>query len=46
MKILVEGWGGIAVTWPSGRLTLLVDVRDAWAVWDGQLMRRVIVGEA
>lgn len=46
MTIRIEPWGGIAVTWAQGRLTLLVDVRDAWIAWDGSLMRRIDVGHA
>jgi hypothetical protein len=46
MKIQHEAWGGIAVMWAEGRLTMLVDVRDAWMAWDGRLLRRVSVGQA
>jgi hypothetical protein len=43
MKIAIEAWGGIAITW-YGRLAMLVDVRDAWIVWDGRLVQRIPVG--
>jgi hypothetical protein len=46
MQIQNEAWGGIAIIWAGGRLTLLVDVRDAWMAWDGRLMRRMPVGLA
>lgn len=46
MQIQREPWGGIAIMWAGGRLTLLFDVHDAWAAWDGQLVRRVQVGLA
>jgi hypothetical protein len=46
MKVEAEAWGGIAVLWVDGRLTLLVDLRDAWLAWDGRLMRRIVVGRA
>jgi hypothetical protein len=46
MNIQQEAWGGIAVMWMAGRLTMLIDVRDAWLAWDGRLMRRVRVGQA
>ena len=46
MRVEIEAWGGIAVLWNEGRLTMLVDVRDAWLAWEGRLMWRVVVGEA
>lgn len=46
MKVEAEPWGGIAVMWVGGRLTLLVDMQDAWIAWDGRLMRRVVVARA
>lgn len=46
MRMDDEPWHGIAVVWAGARLMLLVDAREAWAAWDGQLMRRVVVGLA
>lgn len=46
MQVQCEAWGGIAITWSAGELTMLVDVRDAWLAWRGRLVRRVIVGLA
>jgi hypothetical protein len=46
MTIAIEPWGGIAVSWPSTRLELLVDGRDAWFRWNGRLVGRAVVGVA
>jgi hypothetical protein len=48
MTIEVEYWGGIAVCWRSVDLHLLVDGlgREAWLVWRGRPLGRVVVGEA
>ena len=46
MQVQQEAWGGIAVMWAEGELTMLFDVRDAWLAWRGKLVRRVVVGLA
>jgi hypothetical protein len=46
MTIQHEPWGGLAIMWADGRLTILIDVHDAWAAWDGRLVWRVPVGLA
>ena len=45
MQIQTEPWGGIVVMWVGGA-ALLVDRRDAWFAWRGQLVGRVPVGDA
>jgi hypothetical protein len=46
MQVQQEAWGGIAVMWAEGKLTMLLDMRDAWLAWRGKLVRRVVVGLA
>jgi hypothetical protein len=46
MQVQSEAWGGIAVVWAGGQLTMLFDVRDAWLAWNGRLERRVAIGLA